>query len=523
MRRQRQDICEQTDGGIDDDHKNSNHSPSSSCMATTRPTPPNGISRRLMSLGWILLLLNNTSEAFQLSLDSKIVGKSPIPAEPFVRRRFVVSSSTTRTSSLVLSASPGGSGGGGGKNPKKKNLSASEQARRDEEKRRRARKDDVVIGKTSAKSGAQDYALDVEATQQEWMRQASRDEQLIYQYTEEGMQCLKQLDLKEADHLFTQVFQLKPQAYLWQAGVVKFYLGQFPEGAEILARNAATFESKFGGPASEERIWRDACELKYIYSLSKKERKALLGAEDCDGIISERIPRILQPQQPDDDDDKDEGHFITPETRKPIRLARDLFGASVARDHSAMLVARAKLRSLAGEITDTPRPDLKLWKVNSWFYLGLHYDAIGDVEESKTCLKMALRLFPNSSANGGDIIHTLPLLHMATRDWFDDDDIEAEVGVSTSAATKKSTYVKKRPSFKAPESTEIQRNNGMTFADPLIEASIEEGVSKMTHADLKDALRLRGLKVTGAKEELQERLFYSLMDDAGYDGAGFAP
>ena len=45
----------------------------------------------------------------------------------------------------------------------------------------------------------------------------------------------------------------------------------------------------------------------------------------------------------------------------------------------------------------------------------------------------------------------------------------------------------------------------------------------MTHADLKDALRLRGLKVTGAKEELQERLFYSLMDDAGYDGAGFAP
>jgi hypothetical protein len=73
----------------------------------------------------------------------------------------------------------------------KKNLSAAEQERRDEENRRRMRQDDVVVGKTSAKKGEKDCALDPKATQQEFLKQASAVEQEVFQLTEAGMEYLK--------------------------------------------------------------------------------------------------------------------------------------------------------------------------------------------------------------------------------------------------------------------------------------------------------------------------------------------
>ncbi len=73
---------------------------------------------------------------------------------------------------------------------KKKNLSASEKEQRDEETRRRQRKEDVVIGKTSAKKGEKDFALDPKATEQEYLRQASRIDREIFLLTETGMECL---------------------------------------------------------------------------------------------------------------------------------------------------------------------------------------------------------------------------------------------------------------------------------------------------------------------------------------------
>ena len=77
----------------------------------------------------------------------------------------------------------------GGKN--KQNWSAPERELRDEENRRRARKDEVVPGTTSAKPGEKDYALDLEATELEWLRQASNVEQEVYAYTDKGMELLK--------------------------------------------------------------------------------------------------------------------------------------------------------------------------------------------------------------------------------------------------------------------------------------------------------------------------------------------
>lgn len=307
--------------------------------------------------------------------------------------------------------------------------------------------------------------------------------------------------MEEANECFERVFEWKPNAYLWQAGIAKFYLGDYEGAADIFARNAATFESRFGGPASEERIWRDACELKRLDSMDIRIRKKCRES----GEISTRIRQIPPPNQED---------MLSQEGRKGIRITRDLFEASIARDHSAELLSRAKLRSLGGNFEENPRPDLKMWKLNAWFYLGLHHDATGDFEESKKCMKMALRLCP-SSGNANDIIHTLPLLHMSMRDWFDDDDFEGDP-----MADDKDKSVKKPPEF-SPSPSEFQKNITQSFANPLIEASIQEGVGKLKMADLQDALSLRGLKTTGAKEEIQERLFYSLMDDTGFD-SGFA-
>jgi hypothetical protein len=271
--------------------------------------------------------------------------------------------------------------------------------------------------------------------------------------------------------------------------------------ADIFARNAVTYETRFGGPASEERIWRDACSLKLLNSKSRAEKKKLAANGDSDSLVAD-IP----------DGDGDDDDMFQIESRKAMRLTRDLFSASVCSDLSAEVLTRAKLRSLGGPLEEEPKLDRKMWKLYTWFYLGLHYDAIGEKSESQKCMKMALRLRP-SFGKGEDIIHTLPTLHMSVRDWFDDDDIDANPMETYASDQEKPT-----PS-PAPPAVPI---SSMAYADPVIEDSIWQGVYKMKRTQLIDALRLRGLSGLGSKDSLQERLFYSLMDDAGFS-SGFAP
>ena len=138
------------------------------------------------------------------------------------------------------------------------NLSAAGKERRDEDARRQLRKTDVVIGKTSAMAGARDYPIDPKSTEEAWMKQASNLEQKVYRQTEVGMEMLKMLRVEEAVAAFDAVFQLKPNVYCWQAGIARFYMGDWIGAAEIFCASAKIYESKFGSPTSEERIWRDA-------------------------------------------------------------------------------------------------------------------------------------------------------------------------------------------------------------------------------------------------------------------------
>lgn len=381
----------------------------------------------------------------------------------------------------------------------KKDLSASERERRDEEDRRRKRKDDVVIGKTSAIKGEKDFVIDPKTTEQEYFRQLSSIEREVFQLTEAGMEFLNLLQLEEADRAFSRVFELKPNAYLWQAGIVKFYLGDVPAAAKIFAEAAETCETRFSTPSSEERIWRDACELKYLSSISKERKRELKETH--------RISAIIPTIKSIDDGDK----LLGTESRKVVRVTRDLFSSSCDSDMSGELLARAKLRSIGGT-EKSPKMDRKMWKLTSWFYLGLHYDSLGCFDESKKCMKMALKFGP-STGKSDDIIHTLPLLHMTVRDWFDDDDFDEDVVFGDEMNSEEDAFSPTPPD---------QAVAGMAYADPLIERSIKEGVSKMKLRELKEALRLREKTTTGSKEQLQERLFYSLMDDAGF-ASGFAP
>ena len=104
---------------------------------------------------------------------------------------------------------------------------------------------------------------------------------------------------------------------------------------------------------------------------------------------------------------KNEDSILGPrETRKVIRIARDLFSSSIDHDLSNEALARAKLRSICGEYDNTNsnssssstssssspfRADKKMWRLNSWYYLGLHYDVLDDDVASRDCMKMALR------------------------------------------------------------------------------------------------------------------------------------
>mmetsp|Transcript_5062 Transcript_5062/g.7328 ORF Transcript_5062/g.7328 Transcript_5062/m.7328 type:complete len:432 (-) Transcript_5062:262-1557(-) len=366
---------------------------------------------------------------------------------------------------------------------KSKSVSVSRQEQRDEEKRRLDRKNDVIIGKTSAIMGENDFSLNPVATEQEFMNHASKNEQEVFRQTELGLRELKMLRLQESVQAFEKVFELRPNAYCWQAGIAKYYLGDLVGAADIFARSARIYETKFGGAASEERIWRDACEIKYLSNNRKQLKKVEGGA------------KAVIPTAGEVDED------CLSETRKVLRIGRDLFAATIENDASNLVLSRAKLRSICGAYdSDNSKLDRKMWNLNSWFYLGLHYDALGDNEESKKCMKMALRLCP-SSGKGDDIIHTLPLLHMSARDWFDDDEFEpVEEGFQDNLNDDKYT-------IKGPTGVGIE---------PLVLQSIQDSISKLKFHELTVALKKRGLKHTGSKEVLQSRLLNSLAEDESF-------
>ncbi len=372
--------------------------------------------------------------------------------------------------------------------------SARDQERREEAQRRQARAKDVVIGQTSAVPGAQDYALNTQHTEQEWLRSMTPDEKLIYQYTEQGMEHLKLLRVREAVDAFQQVYTLNPDAYVWHAGLALYYVHDYRGAADRLAQCARSYETKLGQPATEERIWWYACQL----------RSRFLQEQDDDATWT---PLPYNAETTD--------QLLASETRKVVRIAHELFRASFENvDPLAVAIARARLRSIAGP--PLQRPDPKLWKLNAWYYLGLHYDAVGDVLAAKQCMKRALLLA--SGGNASDIIHVLPMLHMSQRNWFDDEeDDNSQEEPKTSQASPMSENDAPLPSSHdstVPVATNLHYS-AYKNADPYFVQSLQTDLEEMRYYDLRDVLRAKGIPGTGTKAELVQRLMLSLLTEAG--------
>lgn len=400
-----------------------------------------------------------------------------------------------------------------------KHESAAAQARRAEEQRRAERAQDVVIGQTSAKRGAKDFALDPVATEAEWLRMAAPVDRKVHQLTELGMNLLRSLRLEEADEAFSNVFSLKPDAYLWQAGIVQYYLGNLQGAGNRFGQSANRFEAKFGEPATEERIWRCACELRLQYHPVHKRNR----------IKHEKNMQILQNLLPINDVGTAENE-VAPERRKVFRIARDLFAARVANDPIYTLLYQCKLQILAdgddssSSSSGSGRPvqlDHKMWRLHSWFYLGLFYDALGEVEESKACMKAALRLCP-SYGNGSDLIHTLPTLHMVRRDWFDDDYFIAEednvVDGDNHGHGASDAKEDKRSNNEVDSSSSNMGLHQMESGGghPVVSQRFREGLGQVKLIELKRAASARGLYKTyslyknATRSELEDCIYDSL-------------
>lgn len=417
--------------------------------------------------------------------------------------------------SLSLPCVDSFSSGSSSDNPKK-HISAAQQARREEEARRKSRCDENIPGKTSAIPGAKDFEINIQRTQLEWTTQASPSERDVKESTRIGMEALRMLQLEEAEKSFATLFSIKPDAYCWQAGVVKFYLGDYYGAAEIFKCSAEYYERKFGQVASEERIWRNACELKLMQNLALMKGKKKAKRDGLDPPIAS-IQGV-------DEDDSGLGLLAPKETRKVVRIASEMFSSSLENDTSRVALSRAKLRSICGEYDGTSNVsrqiDMKMWRVSSWYYLGLHYDCVGDIASSKDCMKMALRqCIGGGNSNGSDLMQTLPMLHMSRREWFDDDDFEEDDGSTSSFLEGE---------FDDNDSGTIASSIGTSsdFSDPLgndpsessaAEETIKKSLDTMRLSELQESLRKHGLKTTGSKTKLKERLLRCLLEDARYE------
>ena len=322
-------------------------------------------------------------------------------------------------------------------NSKPKYQTTSQKLSSEYNTRRLLRINENIPGKTSAIPGMKDLPLNIQQTENEYYNSlyVSDNEKKRKEIIQKGLDYLKGLDLENAKLCFESILSLQQQlqqqdydhndnddnndsngVYCWQYGLVLFYLGDYYKAAQVFVYNGHLYEKKFGIVASEERLWRDVCELKIrnLDPSSSTSSIAQFKNYDNNGDNSNSNNNSSSSSGCGGDDDSDTGMInsdvlLMKETRKVIRIARDLFTSSIEKDLSNEALARGKLRSICGEYQSsssssslTSIADKKMWRLNSWFYLGLHYDAKGDFNSSRDCMKMALRQCASTFGNGDD-------------------------------------------------------------------------------------------------------------------------
>ncbi|KAL3801389.1 hypothetical protein HJC23_006999 [Cyclotella cryptica] len=351
-------------------------------------------------------------------------------------------------------------------------------------------------------------------------------ERQIALHTTLGLTHLRSLRLSSAYTSFRYVYSLHPQAYLWQLGLLQYYRGEYEDGRRTCLENARRYEAKFGRlgeVASEERIWGDACWLR-----GRGKRKRRMKEKDGGGGGDDALSW-------DEESERVEMESIALERRKVIRLARQLFSSSVRNDPTGVALARAHLQAMCQEDDDDDNKsststyrrkklaDPKMYKLHSYFYLGLHYDATGQVEESKRCMKLALKTCANGiGGNNEDITFLLPVIHMTVRDWYDDEEFDDDAVVENEDQVTANHSLKNDGGDLMDKLMEdgavdlsingnMKKNDGV---DDKMTQTIRESIQHMRIVDLREELKKRKLKVAGSKKVLQDRLVNALVLEA---------
>lgn len=116
-------------------------------------------------------------------------------------------------------------------------------------------------------------------------------------------------------------------------------------------------------------------------------------------------------------------------------------------------------------------------------------------------------------------MHTLPMLHMSVRDWYDDDDYEEDILFEDNKMPSSQKIVipiqesnPREPDTTIPSNELVMRENTSGMA--IIE-SIKKSIEKMKLVELQAALKKLNMKSSGAKSILQERLLAILLEEAG--------
>ena len=98
---------------------------------------------------------------------------------------------------------------------------------------------------------------------------------------------------------------------------------------------------------------------------------------------------------------------------------------------------------------------------------------------------------------------------MARRDWFDDDEFIEDDGDLFDDLNFDSDYDNAQANF-SNCGAQLDSKPNNNFLD-----SVQEDVENMKLSELQAALKKRGMKSSGSKSVLKDRLLRSLLDDSG--------